>query len=238
MSNLIKAEFECGAMVKKIVLTLAWLYFVGATIYQSGKVVKLTKGPMRPQREISLLMLFAVILIVLTVIAGIYCFRFACVPYWNRKLSTSQLAEMLKDEEFSPLPGQKELHFSNVQVSDHWVKINGYLYSRELTAYLDATAPNHQRIAQFVDATMIDGSRSKIHASSYVWASENGTNIVHAAGLKSRYDFDKSVSEDSLRNRFSQAFDRVLQGKSYKDISQLNLSNLRSLWNSELTKHY
>ena len=236
MKNLIKAEFECGAIVRKILLILAWLYFAGATIYQSCKVVRLTKGARRPKSDMDLAMLFAVILVGLTILVVKYCFRFSCVPYWNKKLSTSQLAEMLENEEFSLLPGQKELHFSSVKVSDHWVKINGYLYSRELTAYLDATAPSFNRITEFVDATMIDGSRSKIQAGSYVWVCENGQEIIHLAGLKSRYDYDNSVTEDDLRNKFSRAFDKAFQGKSYKDISLTNLSSIRSSWYSELKK--
>ena len=236
MKNLIKAEFECGAIVRKILLILAWLYFAGATIYQSCKVVRLTKGARRPKSDMDLAMLFAVILVGLTILVVKYCFRFSCVPYWNKKLSRSQLAEMLNDEEFSSLPRQKELHFSSVKVSDHWVKINGYLYSRELTAYLDGTAPDYKGIAKFVDATMIDGSRSKIYVCSYVWACENGKKIIHSAGLKSRDDYDNSVSEDDLRNKFSLAFDKAFQGKSYKDISLTNLSNIRSMWYSELTR--
>lgn len=236
MRNLIRAEYKCGAIFRKAMALAIWLFFLWAMIYAVRRELRYRPDWNFDRDFIKTLRLWAIFELVYLALMIRSFLRFTCIPYWNKILKTSQLAQMLENEEFIPIEGRGKRNKSGVMVSDNWAMIQGYLYSKHFTAFIEPTGGYNRPSYSQLNACMINGDVANKYIS-YVWPKTETSKIMKAIGINGKWDYTQyreSRGKDIYRTEFREAFEKVSGGRTAAELYNTDLRELRNKWRRKL----
>jgi hypothetical protein len=231
MRNLVISEIKAGIMIKKIAIFAIWIYLVIATIISVVDPAKRNSYGAGDRLKI-----FVLCLVIMTGIMIWYCLKVRCVPHLSTLFSVKELADMLDGEEFERAYIDTDTNgiTGKLEVSENWVRINGYLYSKHLTGCMmgSPTKPMSVLPDVVIDAYFIDGTHSHVVPSGSLWIKEAEKDALQGLGIRSIDSFNiHAKSDKDVIRHFINTYSKVSEGRELKDFSASEFKSLREKWN-------
>ena len=234
MKNLIMSEVIAGIMLKKVALIAVWIYLIIATVIGFVDPAKRNSYGAGNRQ-----MIFVLALVVMTIIAARYCLKVRCVPYLGDIYSARELADMLEGENFerASIDTDPKNIVGRLEVSENWVRINGYLYSKHLTGCImgSPAKPMSIRPDAVIDAYFIDGGHSHTVPSGSIWLQEAEKDALQGLGIRAinSYNIQAKTDNDVIAH-FIDTYNKVSGGRKLKDIPASEFKALRERWNESI----